>query len=295
MNRQVIFNTTLETEVHLPKLPVSSELTNIVIRQRRIPFQSNWGRDEWDCIGAPDDVTFFWIEAGAFRIAGGELIEYTPVPGASNEIIVDSLLGECLAVALLQKDRLVLHASVVAWDNEAVLFLGESGAGKSSLAFLATQDGAAAMSDDLAVIHMKEVLCGLPQLHVWPELLEQHSRSPEDYELVYPGASKRVVRYAISPDASTVKVAFVVEPGNSFKIQALQGSEKLVALLSHGFPAHLKRNYDFDFVDKDGEAWFFAQCIALVQDLDVYRVTRPQRLLTVSEIEDLRRYFPNRR
>lgn len=71
---------------------------------------------------------------------GGRLIRRLSAPTPRDR---ELLLGPVIAVALAWHDRFLLHASTVIATGEAVCFLGESGAGKSTIA--AALDGRDAM------------------------------------------------------------------------------------------------------------------------------------------------------
>lgn len=72
---------------------------------------------------------------------------------------------EMLALFLVaQAGRIPLHASAAVHDNTAVVFAGRSGAGKSSMAFAASQAGMAVLSDDTVYVQYAPRLCvwGMP-------------------------------------------------------------------------------------------------------------------------------------
>ena len=64
----------------------------------------------------------------------GGSIAIAPEPGAEEEMVVEVALGPPLILALAHLDTWCLHGSAVALEDRAVLFLGESGQGKSTLA-----------------------------------------------------------------------------------------------------------------------------------------------------------------
>ena len=69
----------------------------------------------------------------------------------------DSLLRWVVEVFTLHdRTGLVLHASAVESDGQAVLFLGRSGAGKSTAAALAAQAGASLLADDVIFVELAE-------------------------------------------------------------------------------------------------------------------------------------------
>jgi hypothetical protein len=69
---------------------------------------------------------------------------------------------EAITFALLaQFDRHPLHAAAVAHDNRVVLLAGETGAGKSTLAYLAFRAGLGVLAEDHVWIELE------PELRVW--------------------------------------------------------------------------------------------------------------------------------
>jgi hypothetical protein len=61
-----------------------------------------------------------------------------------DEFVVSRLLGK--------RGDLILHASCVSVDGVALLFLGHSGAGKSTIASLLESEGATVLSDDRTIV-----------------------------------------------------------------------------------------------------------------------------------------------
>lgn len=95
-----------------------------------------------------------------------------------------------LFLLLSSPDRLGLHGSAVRWQGRAYLFIGRSGAGKSTTAYELMRRGAQLMSDDLTLVEpgCMQMLGAAPALRLWreagalPEALEdrgiwQHAQS----------------------------------------------------------------------------------------------------------------------
>ena len=88
----------------------------------------------------------FVISADASRI-GIESLK--PLDADTLEhLLVDQVLPRCLA----QRDALMLHAGAVEVDGRTLLFVGDTGAGKSTLAALLHREGHALLSDDCVEI-----------------------------------------------------------------------------------------------------------------------------------------------
>jgi hypothetical protein len=78
-------------------------------------------------------------------------------PGADADLLPVLIAGAVLAVHLMLHHELVLHASAVRVDDQAVAFVGRSGMGKSTLATALCDLGCALVSDDLLRVD-KELL-----------------------------------------------------------------------------------------------------------------------------------------
>src|SRR5262249_21201448 len=89
------------------------------------PWHIRWDRE---------DATLFFRDVGVFRVRGGREVIVSPAPGTRASRVRLYLVGTMMAVLLCQRGFLVLHASAVEVDGEAIAFVGASGAGKSSLA-----------------------------------------------------------------------------------------------------------------------------------------------------------------
>lgn len=92
---------------------------------------------------------------GSFLVArDGRSIEIVCAALPPRQDVIDVLLRRILPrVAALSPDRIVLHAAGAAMGDQALLLLGESGAGKSTtLAYLAAHAGWHALSEDYSVL-----------------------------------------------------------------------------------------------------------------------------------------------
>ena len=144
----------LESDIELPGLvPVEeqSDRQSIVVRQADLPESlgdgikkqgPNWERSA--------DAFLLRIPGLArFRIRDADAIDYQPEGDTPREELTAFLTGSVLGILLHLRGSVVLHASAVIVDGQAMLFCGRSGAGKSTLAAAFGERGYAMMSDDL--------------------------------------------------------------------------------------------------------------------------------------------------
>lgn len=88
------------------------------------------------------------------------------------------LLGPVIGCILRLKNQVCLHASVVNINQQAIAFIGEKTAGKSTLIANFAVMGYPILSDDIAVLvrnkNITKVHTGYPRLRLWRKSLEQH-------------------------------------------------------------------------------------------------------------------------
>jgi hypothetical protein len=119
---------------------------------------------------------------------GAEAVEVPVAPGDDAPLIEYRLINEAIARA---HDRWVLHAGAVAAPRGTCLIIGESGAGKTSLALWLWSSGMALVTDDLLPVrHDSLTVERFPRaLHMdceySPQLLERLPPRPASYPADY--------------------------------------------------------------------------------------------------------------
>jgi hypothetical protein len=107
------------------------------------------------------------------------------------------LLGVTLSLWLELQGIPVLHASAVAVEGRAAVFLATNSGGKSSLAASLMQAGHPLLTDDVLPIErgagIFEGRPGYPQMRMWPEQARHFLGHYEHLEIVHPAFPKRRV------------------------------------------------------------------------------------------------------
>lgn len=95
---------------------------------------------------------------GVMRMAmrGGHSLTYAPAPTADDGDLALFLGGTGFGALMQQRGEVVLHASAVRVGDGAVLFCGESGAGKSTIAAALNKIGHAMVADDFCVLRFDQ-------------------------------------------------------------------------------------------------------------------------------------------
>lgn len=110
----------------------------------------------------------------------GKKIIVEPHENSNESSIRLFLLSNAMAALLVQRNQILLHASAIIHENELVLFLGESGAGKSSIVAELNKRGYTIFSDDICVLlPVREVdksamaLSSYPMMKLWDDTINE--------------------------------------------------------------------------------------------------------------------------
>lgn len=144
-----IFDISLDSDIHLPELPEGSTRetiikiksgTGIMNEQYEPEYFHEWqDADSEICMLSAkieDNYLLRFPELVDFLIStSGDTVFYFPEPNIPEETIRHLILDQIIPRILGQQGQLVLHASAVQLpDGKAIVFLGDTGWGKSTIA-----------------------------------------------------------------------------------------------------------------------------------------------------------------
>lgn len=223
-------------------------------------------------------------DMGIFLINDGKKIVWIPAPQASEKVVRFYLVGTVMAILLYQRQFLVLHGSVIDIDGEAVIFLGNSGDGKSTTAAALHTAGYKLVNDDVAPItlgdHPAFLQPGFPQIKMSPETASALGYDFASLALIHPDQEKRGYRpqhHNFSRSPLTIKRIYVLDYGAEFDSQPIPASLATMELGRHSRPTTLYQR---------GDALHFFQCANLVKEQTIYRLQRPKDLQLLPKIAD---------
>jgi len=111
-----------------------------------------------------------------YRATEGKEITIAPCENAEKESVRLFLLSITMAALLTQRKKILLHASAILLNEKLILFIGDSGAGKSSIAAELSKRGYTLFSDDVCVLDdvqsgSSKVLAyaSYPMMKLWEE------------------------------------------------------------------------------------------------------------------------------
>ena len=179
---------------------------------------------------------------GRFFVGSGRVIKVNPAPGAQESELRLFTLGTCLGILCHQRGLYPLHASSVNIDGGAVLFAGDSGKGKSTIAAALGARGHTLLADDISVVDasVPHLLPAYPQRKLSPDSLEALGLQHDGLELIRPGTVKLRVptRGSFDPSPIPLSAIFILGgdmPGMVGEIQRLSVTHALTNIMAMMF------------------------------------------------------------
>lgn len=240
MDTYSAYGLTIQSEFELPELPVGTNgPPDVLIRIADVDPVSipPDGREE-RIRAEPGRCRMTSDQFGSFLVRSGEEILVDPAtPDVDEQKRFRHLLqNTVLGVLLHQRGLLVLHASAVAIDGRAAVFLGPRGAGKSTTAVAAHLAGHTLLEDDVVAIDFQDdtplVLPGVPETRLLPDSIdalgvrEQTETSTDD------GCEKAFVRTTDEWTSKPLAGCYQLSDGSPVRLEELPGRTKLFELIS---------------------------------------------------------------
>jgi hypothetical protein len=269
----------------MPAEPV--EDPDVTVRLGRTP----------DFLPFPSASGITWQSApGHFLLTVKDVARYLVIE--NREVVVDRLdgsaegdvraflLGSVLGVLLHARPMLVLHASVLQTSRGAVLFMGRSGTGKSTLLAAFLQRGYAMVAEDKAGIVVDDagtprVLPASPLVQLTRESLSA-LRYPVDASHLRGSRGKYVVpitRFSSRPEPLAAAYSLGMHKGGDILVEPLSPLDRFQVLKRHVYrrrliPKSARRDLHFQIMG------------ALAAQIRVARVVRPEHPVLVDQLVD---------
>ena len=242
--RYTAYGLTVEASLPLPELPVSDAQDEVRrdVSFVRVPLGTPPVPGSIPCSpqNQGEQVVIVWGDYLTLRLRHGCTCAFDTSDALSDDMLRRYLLGPGLGILLHQRGLLVLHASAVNVEGEAVLFIGEKGAGKSTTAAALLARGHTLLSDDVVAIDTSSpehprVLPAFPQLRLWPDSAAA-ANVPDDELVAYnPRLAKRSwdVDGRFHGQPVPLREINLLGRGTPGDVHDLSGNEAFGALLPH--------------------------------------------------------------
>ena len=217
-----------------------------------------------------------------YLATGGRDILVDPLGDASD--VASTFVSAALAPCLQQRGVATLHAAAVAGQDGAVLLLGPSAVGKSSLAAALVERGHALLADDVTGVVLDAggqplALPAFPRQKLWAQTLDAMGWRGKAGARVRQGLDKHWTdpeRHCAEPQPVLAAVALAVGAGAEIDIEPLSCGDAFWALTEN---THRKRASD-----AMGGAGHFRTVTALARRVPMLLATRPWHPFTLEAL-----------
>ncbi|ETW99792.1 MAG: hypothetical protein ETSY1_13750 [Candidatus Entotheonella factor] len=226
------------------------------------------------------DIAHFWVREG-------KTITVERSPQATDADVQVFLLGSAFGALLHQRGVLPLHGSAVVTPEGVVVFVGHSGNGKSTLAGAFAKRGYAVLSDDVCAVTIASGVPlaspGVPWMRLWADM-QRHLDGAIERRRVREGQEKYIVpldgQFARKSMPLRAVVELTVGSTDELWVKPLADMSKSQVLLRH--------TYRSRFVGGLGlEGSHFMQVMQVANQIEVYRLCRPQVPFRLAEMVEL--------
>lgn len=238
-----------------------------------------------DALHISDTIACFQYEGiGVFRVQDGRVIRVDPNDEVREAVLRRFVLGPAFGVLLNQRGFLVVHASAVSVHSRGALFLGEQGAGKSTLAASISAREGEFLTDDVAAISVNGgpvVRPGFPAVKLDPGA---RTRLESDWDPIGdtgPDLGKPYYRVTdrVPSQPRSLEHVYVLEFGDGPTIAPVSSQEAFIELVRHSYPSRLLEQLQ-------PAPCHFVQCAALARAVQMKRFTRLRTFDALSEASD---------
>lgn len=243
----------------------------------------SWGLDADKWMDVKDQNLIFRIkDVGIFRVSDGNSIMFSRDMSLPGNTVLDSdlrvfILGSCFGAIALQNELLPLHASVVTVNDLAVAFVGESGAGKSTMLGSYIAAGYKMLTDDVCVLNFENyypvVHPSYPQCKYNEDSAAILGHSFENMSWINRFKSKKYLNCSKDMDFEHRRLRKIVLldtciDANALHIEEVIGAEKFAIIY--------RNTYRQIFHKELSEASYLMEQVSqCAQTCRVYRFTRP--------------------
>ncbi len=280
------FGLVISSEIEIPEFIVSNGISEVNILYGKVP--KNLLKKEFEGFRYQISKNEFLIKYSTwatFYVSNGNKIIIQPEKNVDERDIRAFLMSTVIAILLHQRKCLPLHSSGIVFKNKVVLFAGNSGIGKSTIAIaLNNKYKYKLISDDITVISeqnsLPQIHSSFPSVKLWQDSLEMLEISKNDLPFI----RKDVFKYRYNSNTDfyngtlNIDSIFVLENNdkNKTEISEIKGVDKFNIVRNQIFRAKMVK----ELYSKE----HFKLITLLLNSAKCYIISRPKDVNTINEL-----------
>lgn len=286
----------ISSDISLPELPASRSGEDVAIRIEKLDESfldaELKNADAFSRVGCTvkicSDKTFYrWKGIGKALIRRGREVLIEPENNLEAAELAPFITGAILGNLLNQRGFFVLHGSGVVVNDRGIAFLGDKGAGKSTLAVHLQTRGHRFITDDLIPVIFDDddeirTAPGFPRIRLWSDSVESVGLNPAALPPINSFLDKHSYRCfeSFSDQPVAISRLFILENSEKTGIERLKAPDAFIEIV--------RNTYMNRYLRATGQsAEHFRQCESLVKKVPVFKLKRPydfERLPQVAEL-----------
>lgn len=277
MPRYTAYGLQIDSELPLPELPPGPDrLADVIVRFGSVPTELSDPLHRYSYFeGKPGSFLLRVPKVGRYLVIEGREIVIDRLPECSEELLRIFLLGSAFGSLLQQRQLLVMHASSVQTNRGAVLFVGPSGYGKSTVLAALARQGYAMLADDVTAIAVDSPSGPLAFASFPRQRLSAEVASRLDYRIeTLPPVENSdkllapVARFCADPLPVHAVYALAVDEEPNIRLEPVAALERFAVVAANA--------YRYEFLEGLGlRETHFRASTRLARAVHVGRITRP--------------------
>ncbi len=186
------------------------------------------------------EISIFWNDELLFKVINGQKIITNSNVDINPTFLRSLILGRAMGTLLHQRGFLVLHASAVNINGEAVAFMGWRGNGKSTTTMSLLNSNYPLISDDVLALKIEDnnvlAIPSFPRIKLRQDIMESFTEEIDPNTQIHPDIKKHY--YEVKNFSSTtipLKRIYVLEKSYENKITNLEYQDAIINLIRHSY------------------------------------------------------------
>jgi hypothetical protein len=240
------FGLKISSDLHFPELlkqVFPFEQADIKIQAGVVAFNSHKERAGYNFYGTPQSLILRISDIADFKIINGNTITYQ----SHTDIIQQDelrlfILGSCMGALLQQRGLVVLHGNAISTDGKtAQIFIGDSGAGKSTAAAWHYCQAASILADDVCAIIFNAdgkpmAIPSFPQIKLWQSSADLLKIDTKGLRRIRPDNVKYALPIYQQFCTQPLLVTQIIEVNKAnIPLKIIEGIEKISLLIKHSY------------------------------------------------------------
>lgn len=257
-------------------VPENTDFINVIDDSSSIPNSINLSCENF-IVSSIKETYFVKKGLAVFKITDGNTISIkTLSQECSLERLSRPLINTAMGYLLYQRGEFALHASAASVNNKAILFLGNSGSGKSSVA-ASIQDISKFITEDIALIKFSDQKTPMA-IHSYPlvkldnNFVDNHKFNfKKQYKLADDYLNRHYYELETTANKKDIKNCYLLSWDDEVKISKPSIKTLLGFFITSSFTCYPQNSC------KESNEILFKQIDLLMKSVNFYHFSRPKK------------------